>query len=103
MNKQDLKNYIEEKTSEKIESNKKSIWSKIWIENQNKFWRRINTICRSSINRLSYELKYDNGKIYLLREGRERLIECKSKNINLSTNAFLTAEKLLKEAKEKFI
>lgn len=99
MNKQDLKNYIEEKTLEKIKANK----NYKWLENQNKFWRRINTICRSSINRLSYELKYDNGKIYLLIERRERIIECKSNNINLSTDAFLTAEKLLKEAKEKFI
>lgn len=94
MNKQDLKNYIEERIQKQINSEYKNI---------SKLYRRINTICRSSINRLSYELKYDNGKIYLLREGRERIIECKSKNINLSTDAFLTAEKLLKEAKEKFI
>lgn len=91
INKQELKKYVEEQ-------------SKIACEYfSKKTERRIITICRASINRLSYELKYDNGKIYLIREDRERIIECKSKNINLSSGVFKTVQKLLNEAKEKFI
>ncbi len=91
MNKNEIKNFIQETIEVKIKKYNTPFYQK--------FWRRVNTITRTQINRLSYELKYDNAKIYLIKDGRERIIETKSRNENLSKQAFKESENLLKEIK----
>jgi hypothetical protein len=95
MNKNEIKDFIQETIQKQIDSSSEELTKKLW--------RRINTICRTKINRFSFDLKKDGTKIYLVKDGKERIIESKSRVIYLSNYAFKQANELLKKASDKFI
>lgn len=93
MNKQLLKDFIDKNIQKNIDP---------YDSLYNKCYRRVNTICRARINRLSYDLKYDNTKLYLIKGNKEIVIERKSKNLYWSELAYNKAIKLLEELKNEF-
>jgi len=70
------------------------------------FERRIDNICRASINHYSYELiNNGSGSIYLTKNNNKIFIERNSDitaNCCSFTRAFNRAEKLLEQAKEYY-
>lgn len=88
-----LKMFIEQETQKSMQSTHNDDYLK--------YYRRVSSICRAAVNRLSYDLRFDNGKISLLHDTREIVIEQKTRNLELSEKAFNAGTALLALAKDK--
>ena len=90
--KEEMKKYISEIISKRISSTQEKFIKR--------HYRRIETIIRASINRLSYELKMDGNAIYLVRDNKKIIIEHKSNCEYWKQSAFNNATMFLDDAKE---
>lgn len=94
------KNAMKQFISEQILKRKEATHYEIQI----KYLNRLESICRAAINRISYDLSFDNvGSIYLKCKTKTRFIEAKTNDAELCRRVYLDATEYIKVAKDKYL